>query len=146
MYNLKAHIIWLIITYGMVLFAMFVDLITGIHKAKKNGELCTSAGLKKTCDKAAKYFLPMLALSCMDMIGSVVIPVPAFTMLYGCFNIICEVVSIFENTHTKQEIKNATNRIQVELKNSDGIPLDPKNLVEKIAEVVVTKLKEKSEE
>lgn len=121
MYNLHSHIVWLVITYAMVLLAMLIDFITGVHKARQRGEATTSRGFKKTCDKAAKYFLPMFVLTCLDLIGCVILPVPAFTMFFGAFNIFCEVKSVFENTHTKLEIKDAEESVKVIIKNKDDI-------------------------
>ena len=53
-----------------MLVAMVVDLIFGVRKAKRNGEATTSTGLKKTCDKARKYFSPFMATVCIDIIAA----------------------------------------------------------------------------
>ncbi len=55
------------------------------------------------------------------MLGSVIIPVPAFTMLYGAFCIFCEFRSVMEKTHEKQEILDAATTMNVIIKNKDDI-------------------------
>ena len=64
-----------------ILIAITIDLIFGIRKARINGEATTSRGLKKTCDKARKYFSPLLCIVCIDLISCVVTSVPMFSML-----------------------------------------------------------------
>lgn len=115
------HVVWLVLTYGAVLFAMFVDLISGWRKAKKEGIARTSFLLKRTCDKAIKYFFPMMCLMPIDIIASNFIPVPAFTMLMAAFNIYCEWVSVMEKSYTKKEMHEAANTISVIVKNKDDL-------------------------
>ena len=82
------HILVVFVCYSLVILAMSIDLIAGIHKAneigKKNAMLngkdfkgaTTSHGLKMTADKAAKYFLPMICLTLIDMLTCMIIPMP----------------------------------------------------------------------
>lgn len=119
--TIKTYIIWLMLTYGVLLFAMLIDLITGVQKAKKMGIARTSQGYKMTCVKAEKYFLPMLCLTCLDLIGSVIFPAPFFTMLLGAFNLFCEFKSVLEKTHEKAEIREAANTLNVVVKNKDDL-------------------------
>ena len=88
--RIHLHVVWWVLTYGAVLFAMFIDLITGLRKAKQAGIATTSRLLKKSCDKAIKYFFPMLCLMPVDILASQFLPLPAFTMLMAAFNIFCE--------------------------------------------------------
>ncbi|MBR5639423.1 MAG: hypothetical protein IKW83_06620 [Muribaculaceae bacterium] len=74
-----------------------------------------------TTEKAAKYFLPMLCLTCVDIMTSVILPAPFFTMLMGGFNIFCEWKSVMESTHDKQEMREAANTLNVIVKNKDDI-------------------------
>ena len=74
-----------------------------------------------TTEKAAKYFLPMLCLTCVDIMTSVILPAPFFTMLMGGFNIFCEWKSVMESTHDKQEMRDAANTFNVIVKNKDDI-------------------------
>ena len=85
--SLHIHAVWLAIAYIAVILAMAVDFIAGLRKAKLAGKVTTSRALKMTTEKATKYFLPMLCLSCIDVLTSVILPAPFFTLLMGAFNI-----------------------------------------------------------
>ena len=74
-----------------------------------------------TVEKATKYFLPMLCLSCIDIITSVILPAPFFTILMGGFNIFCEWKSVLESTHDKQELRDKAHTFNVIVKNKDDI-------------------------
>ena len=119
--SLSAHAVWLAVTYVAVILAMAVDFVAGLRKAKSAGKVTTSRALKMTTEKATKYFLPMLCLSCVDVLTSVVLAAPFFTMLMGAFNIFCEWKSVLESTHDKQEIREAANTFNVIVKNKDDI-------------------------
>lgn len=119
--RIHIHVVWLVLTYGAVLFAMFIDLITGLRKAKQAGIATTSRLLKKSCDKAIKYFFPMLCLMPVDILASQFLPLPAFTMLMAAFNIFCEWKSIMEKTHTKKEMHEAAQTVSVIVKNKDDL-------------------------
>lgn len=119
--RIHLHVVWWVLTYGAVLFAMFIDLITGLRKAKQAGIATTSRLLKKSCDKAIKYFFPMLCLMPVDILASQFLPLPAFTMLMAAFNIFCEWKSIMEKTHTKKEIHEAAQTVSVIVKNKDDL-------------------------
>ena len=119
--SLHVHAVWLALTYVAVILAMAIDFIAGLRKAKAAGKVTTSRALKMTTEKATKYFLPMLCLSCIDVLTSVVLPAPFFTMLMGAFNIFCEWKSVLESTHDKQELRDAANTFNVIVKNKDDI-------------------------
>lgn len=119
--HIHLHVVWWVLTYGAVLFAMFIDLITGLRKAKQAGIATTSRLLKKSCDKAIKYFFPMLCLMPVDILASQFLPLPAFTMLMAAFNIFCEWKSIMEKTHTKKEMHEAAQTVSVIVKNKDDL-------------------------
>ncbi len=103
---------------GALLAAMAVDLIFGIRKAKINGEATTSTGLKKTCDKARKYFTPYVALLSVDLIATCAgLPVPAFSMLWGIWCCLCEFASIREKAWQKAEIRKAERTMSIILEN-----------------------------
>lgn len=119
--RIHLHVVWWVITYGVLLFAMFVDFLTGRWKAKKAGIYTPSRAMRKSCDKATKYFAPMLCLMPVDILASQLLPLPAFTMLMAAFNIYCEWVSVFEKTHTKKEINEAANTVSVIVKNKDDL-------------------------
>ena len=119
--SLHIHAVWLAIAYIAVIIAMAVDFVAGLRKAKAAGIASNSRGYKMTTEKAAKYFLPMLCLTCVDIMTSVILPAPFFTMLMGGFNIFCEWKSVMESTHDKQEMREAANTLNVIVKNKDDI-------------------------
>ena len=100
---------------------MEIFIEAGLRKAKAAGIASNSRGYKMTTEKAAKYFLPMLCLTCVDIMTSVILPAPFFTMLMGGFNIFCEWKSVMESTHDKQEMREAANTLNVIVKNKDDI-------------------------
>ena len=113
-----------------ILIAMTIDLIFGICKARINGEATTSRGLKKTCDKARKYFSPLLCIVCIDLISCVVTSVPMFSMLWSVYCIFCEFMSVREKAWQKAEIRQQERTMRVLLDNKDDIA---KALIEAMA-------------
>lgn len=105
-----------------MLVAMVVDLIFGVRKAKRNGEATTSTGLKKTCDKARKYFSPFMATVCIDIIASCAnLQVPIFSMLWAAYCVFCEFISIREKAWQKAEIRKQERTMKVILENKEDI-------------------------
>ena len=105
-----------------MLFSMVVDLIFGVRKAKRNGEATTSTGLKKTCDKARKYFSPFMATVCIDIIAACAnLQVPIFSMLWSAYCVFCEFISIREKAWQKAEIRKQERTMKVILENKEDI-------------------------
>lgn len=105
-----------------MLVAMVVDLIFGVRKAKRNGEVTTSTGLKKTCDKARKYFSPFMATVCIDIIAVCAnLQVPIFSMLWAAYCVFCEFISIREKAWQKAEIRKQERTMKVILENKEDI-------------------------
>lgn len=105
-----------------MLVAMVVDLIFGVRKAKRNGEATTSTGLKKTCDKARKYFSPFMATVCIDIIAACAnLQVPIFSMLWAAYCVFCEFISIREEAWQKAEIRKQERTMKVILENKEDI-------------------------
>lgn len=105
-----------------MLIAMVVDLIFGVRKAKRNGEATTSTGLKKTCDKARKYFSPFMATVCIDIIAACAnLQVPIFSMLWAAYCVFCEFISIREKAWQKAEIRKQERTMKVILENKEDI-------------------------
>ena len=105
-----------------MLVAMVVDLIFGVRKAKRNGEATTSTGLKKTCDKARKYFSPFMATVCIDIIAACAnLQVPIFSMLWSAYCVFCEFISIREKAWQKAEIRKQERTMKVTLENKEDI-------------------------
>lgn len=105
-----------------MLAAMVVDLIFGVRKAKRNGEATTSTGLKKTCDKARKYFSPFMATVCIDIIAACAnLQIPIFSMLWAAYCVFCEFISIREKAWQKAEIRKQERTMKVILENKEDI-------------------------
>ena len=105
-----------------MLVAMVVDLIFGVRKAKRNGEATTSTGLKKTCDKARKYFSPFMATVCIDIIAAcATLQFPFFSMLWSAYCVFCEFISIREKAWQKAEIRKQERTMKVILENKEDI-------------------------
>ena len=105
-----------------MLVAMVVDLIFGVRKAKRNGEATTSTGLKKTCDKARKYFSPFMATVSIDIIAACAnLQVPIFSMLWSAYCVFCEFISIREKAWQKAEIRKQERTMKVILENKEDI-------------------------
>ena len=105
-----------------MLVAMVVDLIFGVRKANQNGEATTSTGLKKTCDKARKYFSPFMATVCIDIIAACAnLQVPIFSMLWSAYCVFCEFISIREKAWQKAEIRKQERTMKVILENKEDI-------------------------
>ena len=105
-----------------MLVARVVDLIFGVRKAKRNGEATTSTGLKKTCDKARKYFSPFMATVCIDIIAACAnLQVPIFSMLWSAYCVFCEFISIREKAWQKAEIRKQERTMKVILENKEDI-------------------------
>lgn len=105
-----------------MLVAMVVDLIFGVRKAKRNGEATTSTGLKKTCDKARKYFSPFMATVCIDIIAACAnLQFPIFSMLWAAYCVFCEFISIREKAWQKAEIRKQERTMKVILENKEDI-------------------------
>lgn len=109
------------ICMGALIVSMAVDLFFGIKKARQNGEATTSMGLKKTCDKARKYFSPFMVTVCIDLIACIVMPFPVFSMIWAGYCVFCEFVSVREKSWQKAEIRKQEKTISILLENKDDL-------------------------
>lgn len=132
---LRIFLAWFVLYYAAVILAMAVDLWVGVAKARKAGIATRSTGYKRTCDKATKYFFPMLCLSCIDLMACTLLPVPLFTLALAAFNVFCEYKSVMENTHEKAEMRKAEKTMSIILENKD-------DLASAIAKILANSLKE----
>lgn len=114
-------VFWVLAAYSVVLFSMAVDYLSAFLRCRKLHEKWVSDKQKRTADKAQKYFLPMLALTFIDILCLVVTKYPVFTLLLGAFNAFTEWLSVFEKTHTKEEQREAARTMNVILKNKDEL-------------------------
>ena len=109
------------ICMGALIVSMAVDLFFGINKAKQNGEATTSMGLKKTCDKARKYFSPFMVTVCIDLIACIVMPFPVFSMIWAGYCVFCEFMSVREKSWQKAEIRKQEKTIIILMYNKDDL-------------------------
>lgn len=109
------------ICMGALIVSMAVDLFFGIKKARQNGEATTSMGLKKTCDKARKYFSPFMVTVCIDLIACIVMPFPVFSMIWAGYCVFCEFMSVREKSWQKAEIRKQEKTISILLENKDDL-------------------------
>lgn len=109
------------ICMGALIVSMAVDLFFGIKKARQNGEATTSKGLKKTCDKARKYFSPFMVTVCIDLIACIVMPFPVFSMIWAGYCVFCEFMSVREKSWQKAEIRKQEKTVSILLENKDDL-------------------------
>lgn len=119
--RLKMECEWFLLIFGAVTLAMVFDLIAGIIKAKQRKEARTSTGLKRTASKCGRYYLPLLCACCFDIIVSPISVYPIFTALAGLFFVVTEIISIFEKTYTKKQLRESEKTMNVILKNKEDI-------------------------
>ena len=132
--HLMAHILLITLASAMMIVAMVVDLVFGVYKAKQLGEATTSTGLKKTCEKARKYFSPFMVLVCIDLLSSVISPVPAFSLLWAAYCIFCEFISVREKAWQKAEMRKQERTMSIILENKDDIAKMIAELIKKQAD------------
>jgi phage-related holin len=99
-------------TCVIVLFAMMVDLVSGIHKAKIRGEIRSSWALKRTLTKFITYEGGVIVAAGVDMLLyfsrlfelfrlNVITGVPVVTCLVGIYLLVVEIMSIKEKADKK---------------------------------------------
>ena len=119
--HLFLHLALIVLSVCAMLLAMGVDFVTGLQKARKRGVARTSQGLKKTAAKATKYFTPYMVLTCVDLICCIVVPFPAFSMLWAAYCVYCEFKSVREKSWQKAEIERAGRTRSVIIENKEDI-------------------------
>ena len=109
-----------VVAMVIVLFAMSIDLASGLYKAKLRGELRTSQALKRTLNKFITYEGGMLIAAGVDMLIHLsrlaslfslesIYGVPVVTCLVGVFLLVVEFISIREKADrkTKKDMNDA---------------------------------------
>jgi hypothetical protein len=104
----------------LVFLAMAIDLMAGLRKAKKRGEIRSSWGLKRTLDKFVNYEGAMLIASMADVmvffchvweiVGLKMLQgVPVLSCVLAVFLLLVEFISVREKADekTKTEINRA---------------------------------------
>lgn len=96
----------------IVLLAMVIDLLSGINKARQNGKMRTSWGLKRTVSKFIMYEGSLLIAAGVDVLLhashlydllhlDAIRGVPFVTCLVGVFICMVEFMSVHETADTK---------------------------------------------
>lgn len=96
----------------IVLFAMCVDLASGLYKAKQRGEVRSSYGLKRTLSKFITYEGGMLIAAGVDIMIlyckmfelfhiNILVGIPVITGLVGIFLCVVEFISVREKADKK---------------------------------------------
>lgn len=119
-----------VIACVVVLFAMMLDLASGLYKAKLRGEIRSSWGLKRTLTKFLTYEGSMLIAAGVDILIHIsrlaqlfglttIVGVPVITCLIGIFLLVVEFISIREKADkkTKKEMADAAVLLSEMLKN-----------------------------
>lgn len=102
----------MVVAMIIVFIAMAIDLISGINKAKLNGKMRTSWGLKRTMSKFIMYEGGMLIAGGVDVLIhsshlyelfslDVIHGVPVITCLVGMFLCVVEFLSVREKADVK---------------------------------------------
>ena len=111
-HGLGGMVIVAVMAMLVVLFAMSVDLVSGIRKAKMRGELRTSTALKRTLTKFISYEGGMIIALGVDLLIhmsqllhlfglSAIYGVPVVTCLVGVFLLVVEFISVREKADKK---------------------------------------------
>lgn len=116
----------------VVLFAMMIDLASGLYKAKLRGEIRSSWGLKRTLTKFITYEGGMLIAAGVDLLMHMsrlvdlfgldaIHGVPVVTCLVGIFLLVVEFISIREKADkkTKKELSDAVDVVTKLLSNEN---------------------------
>ena len=62
-----------------------------------------------------------MVLICVDLICCIIIPIPAFSLLWAAYCVWCEFVSVREKSWQKAELRKAEKTMSVIIENKDDI-------------------------
>lgn len=121
--TVKLRILIICVMWGAVGIAMIVDLFSGYRKAKQRKEARTSYGLRRTVDKAVRYYSLMIIAFLFDCIITFFFNYPIATFIFAGFLFIIELKSIWEKAHekTKKNELETMKEILLFLDNRDDI-------------------------
>lgn len=106
--------------YICVLFAIFIDFASGIEKAKRQKEIITSFGYRRTIQKIKDYFSVLMLFTLADIVASVWFNLPFFTAIGTIAIVFIEAKSVYENKKDiNKGIKDLPNVLLQILKNKD---------------------------
>ena len=115
--SFSGQLLMLTCIYLLVLVVIFLDLWSGIRKARQRGEFRSSYGLRKTVEKIAKYFNMLFVITIIDVIQMLAIyhlnpqvsfrlpTMPILTFLGAIFVGFIELKSIYEKAEDKDKGK-----------------------------------------
>jgi hypothetical protein len=101
--HLHALLTVLAVLYACVLLSVLIDLAFGIKRAKRLKIIRTSLGYRRTVTKLISYFGLMLMLSIADIVASIVLKMPYFTLIGTLGIVIVEAKSVFENIKQQEK-------------------------------------------
>ena len=96
-HRLKSLSLILVIFYFCILMAILLDLASGIDRAKRNNEVRTSYGLRRTVYKVRDYFSVIMLFTIADVVASVWFTMPFFTAIGTISLVFIEAKSVYEN-------------------------------------------------
>ncbi|MCC8036240.1 MAG: phage holin family protein [Rikenellaceae bacterium] len=128
---LMSSLLLVLTMWLIVLAAIIIDLMSGIYKARITGVTRTSFGFRRTVSKLIQYYSVMLFALMFDIIASLVVGLPYFTMLASAFLVFIEAKSVYEKAGDKLRRNTAENLADLIklLENRD-------DLVKGIAEII----------
>ncbi len=95
--HIKSLSFVLVIFYACILIAIFVDLSAGIEKARREGEVRTSYGYRRTVYKIRDYFSVIMLFTLADIVASIWFTMPFFTAIGTISLVFIEAKSVYEN-------------------------------------------------
>lgn len=113
------QLIMLAIIYVLVLVMIFLDLWSGIRKARQRKEFCSSYGYRETIKKIAQYYNTLFVITAIDAVqmlaiwqlnqqGGHSLPVIPLLTFGGAFFIgLIELKSIYEKAEDKEKARAA---------------------------------------
>lgn len=112
-----------LIMWAIVLVAIMLDLIAGLRKANRLGELHTSYGFRRTVTKAVQYYGFMSFALLFDLLSSLVLPMPYVSMLASVFLVFIEAKSVFEKAQEKdrRKVNESLRDLIILVQNKDNI-------------------------
>ena len=111
--HLYLHIFLITLAAGTILVSMGIDMVSGINKAKKIGQEITSRKMGGTFTKAWDYFAPFTCLTLLDLLASIILPFPFFSLVCAGVCVYREFKSIREKSWQKQQIHDFDRTIKI---------------------------------
>jgi len=91
----------ILIMWGIVIIAMIIDLIAGVHKAKQLGIESSSFGFSRTVTKFVRYFGALVFALLIDVLMSLFVGMPYVSAIVAIFLVFIEGKSVLEKADQK---------------------------------------------